>query len=153
MLEATVSDPAATAAEPLLLDYAPRPKHDWPRLIIVVVGIWAACFVAVYRSPSLRNWPRKQAFLRAKAEISSLQTAVDAFNIDTGSDPMVGQGLGALLAPPAGVTNWHGPYISTPRQLVDPWGTPYFYKPPPGRDLFSAGPDKIFGTKDDIHDW
>ena len=36
---------------------------------------------------------------------------------------------------------------------VDPWGTPYRYSPVGGEPKFiSAGPDRKFGTRDDISD-
>jgi prepilin-type N-terminal cleavage/methylation domain-containing protein len=42
---------------------------------------------------------------------------------------------------------------STPPEIYDPWGTAFDYRYVPGDnfpELISAGPDKVFGTADDI---
>jgi len=45
------------------------------------------------------------------------------------------------------------PLAQTPPEIYDPWGTPLDYRYIAGENfprLISAGPDKTFGTKDDI---
>ena len=44
------------------------------------------------------------------------------------------------------------PSINAKGELIDPWGTPYFFHQISGDDMeiHSAGPDKIMGTADDI---
>lgn len=39
---------------------------------------------------------------------------------------------------------------SPPPRLLDSWGTPYRVTADPGFEIVSAGPDKTFGTPDDI---
>jgi len=61
-----------------------------------------------------------------------------------------------MLAAPAGVQGWRGPYLE--RGLPkDPWGNPYVYRYPGQRnangfDLYSFGPDGREGN-DDIGNW
>jgi len=52
----------------------------------------------------------------------------------------------AVLGPPPGQS------LNAKGELVDPWGTPYFFHQLSGDDMeiISAGPDKIMGTKDDL---
>ena len=44
------------------------------------------------------------------------------------------------------------PSLNAKGELIDPWGTPYFFHQISGDDMEirSAGPDKIMGTSDDI---
>jgi len=88
----------------------------------------------------------------AKTDVSTLATAVDAYEIDTGTFPTAAQGLKALLVKPDGVANWHGPYIKSLQK--DPWDKPYVYRVPGNGkrpyDLFSTGPDGQEGGGDDI---
>ena len=44
------------------------------------------------------------------------------------------------------------PPLNAKGELIDPWGTPYFFHQLSGDDMeiHSAGPDKIMGTADDI---
>jgi hypothetical protein len=44
------------------------------------------------------------------------------------------------------------PSINSKGELIDPWGTPYFFHQISGdhMEIHSAGPDKIMGTADDI---
>ena len=44
------------------------------------------------------------------------------------------------------------PKLNAKGELIDPWGTPYFFHQISGNDMeiHSAGPDKIMGTPDDI---
>jgi general secretion pathway protein G len=85
--------------------------------------------------------------------LQSLQTALDAFEVDTGRYPTSQEGLKALTASPAGLANWHGPYM---KELPkDPWGRPYVYRNPGTHnrdsfDLISRGADGKPGTADDV---
>ncbi len=52
----------------------------------------------------------------------------------------------ATLGPPEGQT------LNDKGELVDSWGTPYFFHQISGdhMEIHSAGPDKIMGTADDV---
>jgi general secretion pathway protein G len=89
-------------------------------------------------------------------DLSSLELALDAFQIDTKHYPAQTEGLQALVQEPANATGWRGPYM----RIIppDPRGKPYIYVFPgthlqDGFDLSSAGPDGKPGTADDITNW
>ena len=84
-----------------------------------------------------------------------LEDAANHYALCVGYVPTTQQGLNALLAPPnelADKTKWTGPYLDKVQFPVDPWNTPYQYKAlnDKGFRVWSAGPDRISGTKDDI---
>ena len=120
-------------------------------LVLVILAILAAVVVPKFTN---RTVQAKEA--AAKTDISSLETALDAFEVDCSHFPSNEEGLGALTTAPQNATNWHGPYIKrdVPK---DPWGNPYIYKFPGthntnGYDLYSMGPDGRDGN-DDITNW
>ena len=87
--------------------------------------------------------------------MGGIKTALDRYEIDIGTYPKSFQDL---LRQPSGITNWHGPYLDSPKVPVDPWGDEYVYEFPGkhntnGYDLSSAGPDGKKGNYDDIGNW
>jgi general secretion pathway protein G len=91
--------------------------------------------------------------VKAKTEIKNIETALDAFEIDTGNYPTQNEGLEILFNNTSNIKEWHGPYINKNR--LDPWGNDYKYNHPgkhnpQGHDVISAGPDGKFDTADDI---
>lgn len=89
----------------------------------------------------------------------SIKLPLTSYRIQMGDYPSTAEGLQALVAPPAAhAESWHGPYLQDARLPVDPWKEPYIYRYPgvknkTGYDIFSKGPDKTEGTKDDIGNW
>lgn len=120
-------------------------------LVLVILAVLAAVVVPKFTSRS-----EQARTTAAQTDISSLETALDAFEVDTGRFPSSDEGLGALVAAPGSVQNWRGPYIK--RGLPkDPWGNAYIYRYPGqqnanGYDLYSFGPDGREGN-DDIGNW
>lgn len=120
-------------------------------LVLVILGVLAALVV-----PKFTNRSQQARETAAKADISNIETALNAFEIDTGRFPSSEERLGALLQQPASVTSWRGPYLQ--RGLPkDPWGNDYMYRypgqrNPSGFDLYSFGPDGREGN-DDIGNW
>ena len=123
-------------------------------LVMVILATLAAVIVPKFAGRS------EQARITAAAtEISAMEVALDAFEIDNGFYP---QGTGietlkVLVERPPNDQNWRGPYL---RRAVgnDPWGNPYMYeypgrRNPEGYDLFSMGPDGRIGGGDDITNW
>jgi len=117
-------------------------------LVITIIGILAALVI-----PKMvgRSEQARQAAVRA--DISSIKTALDAFEVDNGYYP---KSLADLLQQPRDAKNWHGPYLDKIPQ--DPWGNNYEYVYPArhnasGFDLSSDGPDQKAGTDDDIGNW
>ncbi len=98
--------------------------------------------------------------LQAKTQLALFTTALQAYRLDLGRYPDTAQGLAALSTRPAGSPEkdrWNGPYLQEPAPM-DPWGLPYRYAAPGKHrpeafDLWSAGPDGIDGTEDDLGNW
>jgi general secretion pathway protein G len=120
-------------------------------LVLVILAVLASVVVPKFTARS-----EQARVTAAKTDISQLETALDAFEVDNGRFPTTDEGLAALLQAPANVNNWRGPYIK--RGLPkDPWGNPYVYvypgtHNPNGYDLYSFGPDGREGN-DDITNW
>ena len=120
-------------------------------LVMVILVVLAAVVVPKFTSRS--EQARQTA---AKTDISNLETALDAFEVDCGRFPTSDEGLRVLIEQPANVQNWRGPYIKR-GMPVDPWNNGYVYRAPgahnaSGYDLYSMGPDGREGN-DDITNW
>jgi general secretion pathway protein G len=118
-------------------------------LVLVILGILAALVL-----PKFTGRTEQARTTAAQTQISTFGTALDAFEVDTGSYPRGQDGLSQLVIQPADVTNWRGPYLKSDIPL-DPWGHPYVYEfpgkvNPSGYDIRSMGPDGQAGTGDDI---
>jgi general secretion pathway protein G len=121
-------------------------------LVLVIISALAAVVV-----PRFTRRSEQARITAARADISNLEVALDAFEIDTGRFPTDGEGLSALVEKPGDVREWYGPYIKrgVPK---DPWGNAYVYQHPGqhntgGYDLYSFGPDGQEGGGDDIVNW
>ena len=121
-------------------------------LVLVILGVLAAVIV-----PKFTNRSKQARITAARTDISNLEVALDAFEIDAGRYPTTEESLSALIEEPPDVPEWHGPYIKrgVPK---DPWGSPYVYTCPgthntKGYDLHSLGPDARDGGEDDIDNW
>jgi general secretion pathway protein G len=117
-------------------------------LVITIIGILAALVI-----PKMMGRSEQARQAAARADISSIKTALDAFEVDNGFYP---KNANDLLQQPNNAKNWHGPYLDKFPQ--DPWGNNYEYTYPGkhnlnGYDLWSDGPDGKSGTDDDIGNW
>ena len=117
-------------------------------VVIVIIGLLAG-----YVAPRYFGQVGKSEVQVAKAQIESLEKALDQFRLDTRSYPTAEQGLDALVNKPSNAANgWSGPYL---KKAVpnDPWGRPYVYRTPGAKgdfDLYSLGKDgKPGGTGED----
>ncbi len=118
-------------------------------LVLVILGILAALVL-----PKFTGRTEQARVTASQTQIATFGTALDAFEVDTGSYPRGQDGLSQLISPPSDVAGWRGPYLKSDIP-ADPWGHPYAYEypgkyNPSGYDLRSAGPDGQFGTADDI---
>jgi len=117
-------------------------------LVITIIGILAALVI-----PKMVGRSEQARQAAAHADLSSIKTALDAFEVDNGYYP---KSLQDLVQQPSNAKNWHGPYLDSLPQ--DPWQNPYVYTYP-GRhnsnayDLMSVGPDGKAGSDDDIGNW
>lgn len=112
-------------------------------VVIVIIGLLSA-FVA----PKYFGQIGRSKTQIAKAQIESLEKALDQYRIDVGSYPTTDTGLIVLFSPLANESNWHGPYLKkgVPQ---DPWGHAYIYRSPgsEGREyeIVSYGADGAQG--------
>ena len=80
----------------------------------------------------------------AKIEIGQIGQALDLYKLETGRYPSSSEGLQALVAAPAGASNWNGPYWKKTQIPKDPWGNEYRYTSPGQKgayDIVSLGAD------------
>jgi general secretion pathway protein G len=123
-------------------------------LVMVIIAILAAIVV-----PKMTGRTEQARITRAKADISSIKTALNAFEIDNGRYPTTEEGLQALVTRPGdlatsdsnGSTGWKQMLDKVP---TDPWGHPYIYRCPGSNgqdfDLLSTGPSGVEGGTDNI---
>jgi general secretion pathway protein G len=116
-------------------------------VVIVIIGLLAG-----YVAPRYFSQVGRSETQVAKAQIESLEKALDQYRLDTRRYPSNEEGLQALVAKPESAQGWSGPYLkkSVP---MDPWGRPYGYRAPGQKgefEVFSYGRDgKPGGTGDD----
>jgi general secretion pathway protein G len=129
-------------------------------IVVVILGILAAFVV-----PRIAGRPDEARVAKAKIEVSSLEQALELYNLDNGMYPSTEQGLRALVEPPQSgeiPPNWkEGGYLMKKRLPSDPWGNPYVYVSPglhnsDSFDLSSLGKDGREGGEGpaaDITNW
>lgn len=107
-------------------------------VVVVIVGLLAGLV-----APSYFDSVSKSKSKIAKAQIESLDKALDQYRLDVGVYPTAEQGLNALNTQPPGITKWQGPYLKKALP-TDPWGNDYAYVLKPGAgaiDIISYGAD------------
>jgi hypothetical protein len=90
-------------------------------------------------------------------ELQKVRTMLASYHTLMGQNPvgtnaeimksiMGGNSHGAVLGPPQGQS------LDANGELIDPWGTPYFFHQLSADDMeiHSAGPDKVMWTADDL---
>jgi general secretion pathway protein G len=116
-------------------------------VVMVIIGLLAGLVAPRYFAQVGKSQTKV-----AKAQIDSLEKALDQYRLDVGHYPSTEEGLQALVAAPSGETNWAGPYL---RKGIpaDPWGRAYVYNQPGSHgdyDLLSYGKDgREGGTGED----
>lgn len=96
---------------------------------------------------------------KAKADISTITSALRAYEVQNLYLPTSRQGIKALVSKPSSrpiPKSWK-PFMKE-KLLIDPWGNEYQYLRPGkkdsgGFDLFSMGEDGVAGSDDDIGNW
>lgn len=122
-------------------------------LVLVILATLAAVVL-----PKFTGRSQQAKITAAQTQISQIEVALDAFEIDVGRYPSTAEGLRALMVKPTtDADGWQQPYL---RRAVppDPWGEEYQYRYPgtynqDGYDLYSTGPDRKLGGGDDIANW
>ena len=122
-------------------------------VVIVIIGLLASMV-----GPRYFDQLGKSNTKIARAQIDSLEKALDQYRLDTGHYPRTEQGLQALSAKPGDEERWQGPYLKKAVPL-DPWGREYGYKSPGEHgeiDLISLGADGQpggAGEDSDVVNW
>lgn len=118
-------------------------------LVVMIIAIIAAIAV-----PRVAGNTEKAKIVATQQTISSLESALDTFELGVGRFPTNEEGLESLVEKPTGLSDedaWAGPYMrEIPR---DGWNREVIYKYPGERidyDLISLGSDGQEGTDDDI---
>lgn len=118
-------------------------------VVIAIIGLLAALV-----APRYFDQLSKSNTKVARAQIDSLEKALDQYRLDVGSYPTTEAGLAALNIRPENLEKWAGPYLKKTVPL-DPWGALYGYKSPGDHgdyDLFSLGSDRQVGGSGEAAD-
>jgi general secretion pathway protein G len=119
-------------------------------VVILIIGLLTSIV-----APRFLGQVSRSEVTTARAQIESLEKALQAYRLDTGRFPTSSQGLRALMTQPSDESRWRGPYLQDEVPL-DPWGSPYQYRSPGanGRDyeLRSYGRDRTPGGEGDDAD-
>src|SRR5215211_1529328 len=75
-------------------------------LVLVILAVLAAVVV-----PKFTNRSEQARTTAAKTDISAMDTALDAFEVDCGRYPSNEEGLKVLVEAPTNLQNWRGPYV------------------------------------------
>jgi general secretion pathway protein G len=118
-------------------------------VVIVIIGLLAGLV-----APRYFDQVSKSNTKIARAQIDSLEKALDQYRLDVGMYPTTELGLAALNARPQNLEKWAGPYL---KKAVppDPWGARYIYKAPGDHsdyDLSSLGSDGQAGGSGEAAD-
>jgi general secretion pathway protein G len=114
--------------------------------LLVVLAIIS--MVAALAAPQVLKYLGRAKTEVAKAQISSIATALELYALDNGGFPAQQTGLVALVQQPQNAPNWRGPYLKKADGLIDPWGHPYEYRFPGAKtqvEVFSLGRDNVPG--------
>lgn len=121
-------------------------------LLMILLGLavlgGAIVSISVKQSPPERR-AQHDPFTLTQSDLSVLAMALEHYRSDVGHYPSYSDGgLLALISDP-GEVDWLGSYINVIHN--DGWRRPYFYDCTNGVPvLYSAGPDRKYGTEDDL---
>lgn len=98
--------------------------------LLVVVTILVAVTAAV--GTAALNFLGGARADAARIQLGQIEAGLDLYRLDHGRYPDDAEGLGALVAAPAGADRWRGPYVKGEESLTDPWGRRFLYAAPGG---------------------
>ncbi|PFH08593.1 general secretion pathway protein G [Collimonas sp. PA-H2] len=122
-------------------------------VVIVIIGLLAGMV-----APRYFDQIGKSNTKIARAQIVSLEKALDQYRLDMGHYPSTDEGLDSLFVKPNNEEKWQGPYLKKAVPM-DPWGRPYIYKSPGDHgelDLSTLGADGQpggSGENADVGNW
>jgi general secretion pathway protein G len=123
-------------------------------VVVVILGILASIIV-----PKIMDKPDQARIVKARQDISAIQSALEMYRLDNYVYPTTDQGLDALVQKPSGnpePPHWKQYLDRLPK---DPWGHPYQYLNPGVHgviDIWSYGADAQpggTGVNADIGNW
>jgi len=123
-------------------------------VVLVILGLLAGIV-----GPQVMKYVGSSKTETARLQIKDLTASLDLYRLEVGRYPTAEQGLNALVAQPAGVAKWNGPYLQKSTLPLDPWGFAYHYRMPGEHgqyDLYSLGADDAEGGEkenQDIRGW
>lgn len=116
-------------------------------LIEIMVAVLVVAIMGAIIGPTVFRKVRQAEQTRIAQDIRAIDSALKFYRLDNFRFPTTAQGLDALMAAPAGVDNWNGPYLEDMPQ--DPYGQPYRYASPGTHgkevDIFTLGADGAEG--------
>ncbi|MCC6508418.1 MAG: type II secretion system major pseudopilin GspG [Pirellulaceae bacterium] len=122
-------------------------------LVLAILGVIMAMVV-----PELLGRQKYANIDATQISVRGAEQALKMYAVDhLGSMPSTAEGFAVLVQSKGSQDKrWRGPYLE--RLPADAWGTELKYEFPgrhnsTGFDVTSAGPDKTFGTDDDIGNW
>jgi len=112
--------------------------------VVIVVILSLACKAAV------EGYITKSRIARCQTELAEMRQVIQMYYVNNETYPSI-QDIGPTMKA-AGI-KWDQ---ADPNGLKDPWKQPYFYYVPSSADpnkyyIISKGPDKQFGTGDEIY--
>jgi len=132
-------------------------------LIEVMVVLIILSIMAMYLYPKITGRPEEARQIKARLDITSLESILRLYKLDNGTYPSTEQGLQALIEQPNTEPfpqKWHkGGYIEKDRIPKDPWGRDFVYLSPGIQgdfDIISYGADGVPGGEDenqDVNSW
>ncbi len=127
-------------------------------VVVVILGVLASLIV-----PRLMGRTDDAKIVKAKVDISAIETGLKLYRLDNGRYPTTEQGLAALVQEPTTQplpVKWpRGGYLDREQVPKDPWGREYLYLSPGVHrefDIISYGADGTSGGEDvdaDIKSW
>lgn len=137
-------------------------QHGFTLIEIMVVVVIIGILIGLV-APNILGRVDKARVTAARADISTLEQALEMYRLDNQTFPSTDQGLEALVTRPTGspeARNWNPEGYLKKGLPTDPWGNPYQYVSPgqDGRpyDLYSLGADGREGGEGydaDIGNW
>lgn len=124
-------------------------------LVVMVILVLLAGLVA----PRVISYLGSSRTKAAQIQIENIKTSLELFYLDVGRYPTTAEGLEGLVAQPAGLSSWSGPYLNKPQVPKTPWGHDYNYRAPGQHgafDIYSLGRDNQEGGSGedaDITSW
>ena len=125
----------------------PRRRRNGFSLVELMVVLFIIALLATVVAINVLPSQDKAMRVKAEADIKTLGQAMEMYRLDNATYPPAGDGLNALVAPPANLAmpqNYRsGGYIKA--LPADPWGRAYQYRVP-GRngqafEIYSLGAD------------